>query len=109
MQKVTSVTSIIGSLSLRITTPQPRGRTYKRALFSRFFGQSSLARQTVVHRSSLVKVRSDTDLALFPPLGYGLQTAAGAILNTLNMQAGKTVAIFGLVGMSVPYWIKPGT
>ncbi|CAP92718.1 Pc16g00480 [Penicillium rubens Wisconsin 54-1255] len=67
------------------------------------------ARQTVVHRSSLVKVRSDTDLALFPPLGYGLQTAAGAILNTLNMQAGKTVAIFGLVGMSVPYWIKPGT
>jgi Zn-dependent alcohol dehydrogenase len=74
----------------------------KKDLFSRFFGQSSFARLTVVHKSSLVKVRSDTDLALFAPLGCGLQTGAGAILTTLNVQAGKTVAIFGVgsVGMS---------
>ncbi|KAM5385337.1 hypothetical protein ACJZ2D_000978 [Fusarium nematophilum] len=71
-------------------------------LFSSFFGQSSFARLTVAHRSSLVKVASDTDLALFAPLGCGLQTGAGAILNTLNVQPGKTVAIFGVgsVGMS---------
>lgn len=74
----------------------------KKDLFSRFFGQSSFARLTVAHKSSLVKVPSDTDLALFAPLGCGLQTGAGAILNTLNVQAGKTVAIFGVgsVGMS---------
>ncbi|KAF3395105.1 Aryl-alcohol dehydrogenase [Talaromyces pinophilus] len=85
------------------STPMSLGdKENKKDLFSRFFGQSSFARLTVVHKSSLVKVRSDTDLALFAPLGCGLQTGAGAILNTLNVQAGKTVAIFGVgsVGMS---------
>jgi Zn-dependent alcohol dehydrogenase len=79
-----------------------RDKQNKKALFSNFFGQSSFARLTVVYRSSLVKVRSDTDLALFAPLGCGLQTGAGAILNTLDVQVGKTVAIFGVgsVGMS---------
>ncbi|KAJ6057000.1 alcohol dehydrogenase [Penicillium canescens] len=71
-------------------------------LFSRFFGQSSFARLTIAHRSSLVKVGANTDLSLFAPLGCGLQTGAGSILNTLNVQPGKTVAIFGVgsVGMS---------
>ncbi|KAK7419073.1 hypothetical protein QQX98_003575 [Neonectria punicea] len=74
----------------------------KEEMYSSFFGQSSFARHTVAHRSSLVKVNSDTDLPLFAPLGCGLQTGAGAILNTLNVEAGKTVAIFGVgsVGMS---------
>ncbi|KAH6994701.1 alcohol dehydrogenase [Fusarium venenatum] len=74
----------------------------KRELYSSFFGQSSFARLAIVHRSSLVKVKDDTNLALFAPLGCGLQTGAGAILNTLDVQPGKTVAIFGTgsVGMS---------
>ncbi|KAK7417106.1 hypothetical protein QQZ08_011765 [Neonectria magnoliae] len=47
-------------------------------------------------------MNSNTDLALFAPLGCGLQTGAGAILNTLNVKAAKIVAIFGVgsVGMS---------
>lgn len=71
-------------------------------MYSSFFGQSSFARHTVVHKSTLVKAKPDTDLALFAPLGCGLQTGAGAILNTLDVQAGKTIAIFGVgsVGMS---------
>ncbi|KAH7152684.1 alcohol dehydrogenase [Dactylonectria macrodidyma] len=74
----------------------------KQGMYSSFFGQSSFARHTIAHRSSLVKVSNDTDLALFAPLGCGLQTGAGAILNTLDVQAGKTVAVFGVgsVGMS---------
>ncbi|KHN93942.1 alcohol dehydrogenase [Metarhizium album ARSEF 1941] len=70
--------------------------------FSRFFGQSSFSRHAVVSMSSLVKVPSDTDLALFAPLGCGLQTGAGAVLNTLDVQAGSSVAVFGAgsVGMS---------
>ncbi|KAH6889630.1 alcohol dehydrogenase [Thelonectria olida] len=74
----------------------------KTATHSSFFGQSSFAQHTIAHRSSLVKVSNGTDLALFAPLGCGLQTGAGAILNTLNVQPGKTVAIFGVgsVGMS---------
>ncbi|KAF5604283.1 alcohol dehydrogenase [Fusarium pseudocircinatum] len=78
------------------------GSQNKKALYSSFFGQSSFARLAIAHRSSLVKVGDDNDLALFAPLGCGLQTGAGAILNTLNVQPGKTVAIFGVgsVGMS---------
>ncbi|RGP71715.1 alcohol dehydrogenase [Fusarium longipes] len=74
----------------------------KKALYSSFFGQSSFSRLTIAHRSSLVKVGDGTDLALCSPLGCGIQTGAGAILNTLNVQPGKTVAIFGVgpVGMS---------
>lgn len=72
------------------------------SMYSSFFGQSSFARHTIVHKSTIVKVDSATDLALFAPLGCGLNTGAGAILNTLDVQAGKSVAIFGVgsVGMS---------
>jgi Zn-dependent alcohol dehydrogenase len=78
------------------------GNQGKKELYSSFFGQSSFASLAIVHRSSLVKVKDDTNLALFAPLGCGLQTGAGAILNTLDVQPGKTVAIFGTgsVGMS---------
>ncbi|KAK3341919.1 hypothetical protein B0T25DRAFT_523138 [Lasiosphaeria hispida] len=43
-------------------------------LHSSSFGQSSFARHTLVHRSSAVKVPAGTDLALFAPLGFGMQT-----------------------------------
>ncbi|CEJ89833.1 Putative Alcohol dehydrogenase [[Torrubiella] hemipterigena] len=71
-------------------------------MYSGFFGQSSFARLTAVHKSSIVKVAPDTNLELLAPLGCGLQTGAGAVLNTLNVQPGKTVAVFGAgsVGMS---------
>jgi Zn-dependent alcohol dehydrogenase len=56
----------------------------------------------VVNRRSEVKVAQDVSLSLFAPLGCELQTGAGAILNTLNVQAGSTVAVFGVgsVGLS---------
>lgn len=67
-----------------------------------FFGQSSFSKLAVVHRKCIVKVPEDTPLDLFAPLGCGLQTGAGSILNTLNVQEGSTVAIFGVgsVGLS---------
>ncbi|CAG8939281.1 unnamed protein product [Penicillium salamii] len=71
-------------------------------LHGSFFGQSSFARHTIVMGNSVVKVPSDTPLGVFSPLGCGVQTGAGAILNTLDVQPGKSVAIFGVgsVGMS---------
>ncbi|KAG6242318.1 hypothetical protein E4U25_004241 [Claviceps purpurea] len=73
-----------------------------KALFSGFFGQSSFARYAIVSTSSLVKVPPDTDLALFAPLGCGLQTGAGAVLNALDVKVGKSLAVFGTgsVGLS---------
>lgn len=71
-------------------------------IFSNFFGQSSFSQVAVVSKSSVVRVLPTTDLQLFAPLGCGMQTGAGAILNTLNVQPGSSVVIFGTgcVGLS---------
>jgi len=71
-------------------------------IFSTFFGQSSFARHTLVHRSSVVKVPQGTDLALYAPMGCGMQTGAGAVLNALDVKPGSSVAVFGVgsVGMA---------
>jgi len=76
--------------SSALTLPQGQ------VLFSNFFGQSSFSNLAVVNKASLVKVPNDTPLDLFASLGCGLQTGAGAILNTLNVQSGSTVAVFGV-------------
>jgi Zn-dependent alcohol dehydrogenase len=74
----------------------------KEGIFSTFFGQSSFARHTLVHRSCAVVVPADTDLALYAPLGCGMQTGAGAVLNALDVKRGSSVAVFGVgsVGMA---------
>ena len=71
-------------------------------IHSSFFGQSSFARHTLVHRSSVVKVPDDTDLALYAPMGCGMQTGAGAVINSLNIKEGSSIAVFGVgsVGMA---------
>jgi aryl-alcohol dehydrogenase len=63
---------------------------------SHFFGQSSFASHTVAARNSVVKVDDGYDLAKLGPLGCGIQTGAGAILNTLNVEAGSSVVITGV-------------
>jgi Zn-dependent alcohol dehydrogenase len=67
-----------------------------RALFSNFFGQSSFSSLAIVNGTSLVKVPSDTPLQLFASLGCSMQTGVGAIFNTLDVQQGSTVAVFGV-------------
>ena len=42
-----------------------------------------------------MKVDSDVPLELLGPLGCGLQTGAGAVINTLKPQAGSSLAVFG--------------
>ena len=71
-------------------------------LYSNFFGQSSFSSQAIVNFRGLVKVAPETPFELFAPLGCGMQTGAGAILNTLNMREGASVAVFGTgsVGMA---------
>ncbi|WP_040494247.1 NAD(P)-dependent alcohol dehydrogenase [Ilumatobacter nonamiensis] len=65
------------------------------AVGSHFFGQSSFASHSVVARTSVVKVDPSYDLAKLGPLGCGIQTGAGAILNTLDVQPGSSVVISG--------------
>lgn len=49
-----------------------------------------------------MKVTKDVPLELLGPLGCGIQTGAGSVLNALNPPAGSAIAIFGAgaVGLS---------
>jgi len=53
-------------------------------------------RTAVVNHSTMLKVPEDTDLALFAPLGCGLQTGAGCVLNTLKVGPGASIVVFGV-------------
>jgi len=72
------------------------------AVNSHFFGQSSFSTHVNAARRSVVKVRDDVPLELLGPLGCGVQTGAGAVLNVLRPGPGDSIAVFGVgaVGMS---------
>ncbi|MCW2819804.1 MAG: alcohol dehydrogenase [Marmoricola sp.] len=67
-----------------------------------WFGQSSFADHAVVAQQNAVKVDGDLPLELLGPLGCGIQTGAGAVLNTLAPEPGSSIAVFavGSVGLS---------
>ncbi|WP_226346970.1 NAD(P)-dependent alcohol dehydrogenase [Agilicoccus flavus] len=69
---------------------------------SHFFGQSSFAAVTNVARRSVVVVPPEAPLELLAPLGCGLQTGAGAVLNRLQVREGSSFVVFGAgaVGMA---------
>lgn len=69
---------------------------------SHFFGQSSFARHANVSARSIVRVPASAPLEKLAPLGCGIQTGAGAVLNALDPEAGSSIVIFGAgaVGLS---------
>lgn len=69
---------------------------------STFFGQSSLATYAIAKERNVVKVDKDVDLALLSPLGCGIQTGAGTVLNKLKPAFGSSIAVYGCgaVGLS---------
>jgi aryl-alcohol dehydrogenase len=66
-----------------------------------FFGQSSFASHALAYASNTVKVDADLDLALAAPLGCGIQTGAGAVLNVLKPPEGGSFAVFGAGGVGL--------
>ena len=72
------------------------------ALHSHFFGQSSFATHALASQNSVVKVPDEAPLESLGPLGCGVQTGAGAVLNSLKPEPGSSLAVFGTgaVGMS---------
>ncbi|MDX3077885.1 NAD(P)-dependent alcohol dehydrogenase [Streptomyces sp. MI02-7b] len=60
-----------------------------------FFGQSSFATHALATERNVVKVGTDIPLELLGPLGCGLQTGAGAVLNSLRIPAGSSVVVIG--------------
>jgi aryl-alcohol dehydrogenase len=66
-----------------------------------FFGQSSFATYAIAHRRNVIKVPKDVPLEILGPLGCGIQTGAGAILNALKVGVGDSVAVFGVGGVGL--------
>ncbi|ATE64156.1 NAD(P)-dependent alcohol dehydrogenase [Rhizorhabdus dicambivorans] len=64
-------------------------------LSSFFFAQSSFADYALATEQNVVKIRSDVPIELMGPLGCGIQTGAGAVINALRPGAGTSIAIFG--------------
>jgi aryl-alcohol dehydrogenase len=60
-----------------------------------FFGQSSFATHALATVRNLVQVSKPLPLALLAPLGCGLQTGAGTVMNSLAVRAGSSIAVFG--------------
>lgn len=71
-------------------------------LHSHFFGQSSFASHAVVPERTAVKVADDLPLELLAPLGCGVVTGAGAVIEALKLGFGHSIAVFGVgaVGLS---------
>ncbi len=67
-----------------------------------FFQQSSFATHVLATARNAVRIPDALPFHLAAPLGCGIQTGAGAILNTLACPAGASLAVFGAgsVGLS---------
>lgn len=73
-----------------------------RPLQDHFFAQSSFANYALARESNTVKVLKAAPLELLGPLGCGIQTGAGAVINALRVRPGSSFASLGAgaVGLS---------
>ena len=67
-----------------------------------FFQQSSFATHAVTHERVVVKVETDQEPEMLAALPCGVQTGAGAVINTFSVGQGDSIVIFGVgaVGLS---------
>jgi aryl-alcohol dehydrogenase len=70
-------------------------------VYSCFFQQSSFANFAVAPAKDVVKIHRDAPLELLGPLGCGLQTGAGAVINVMQPRAGQGIAIYGVGGVGL--------
>ncbi|XVV38365.1 NAD(P)-dependent alcohol dehydrogenase [Streptomyces sp. CA-100214] len=62
---------------------------------ARFFGQSSFAHHAIATERNAVVIDPSLPLELLGPLGCGLQTGAGSVLNEMRLAPGQSLAVFG--------------
>ncbi len=66
-----------------------------------YMGCSTFSEYTVVPEIALAKVNKAAPLDKICLLGCGVTTGIGAVLNTAQVEAGSTVAVFGLGGIGL--------
>lgn len=61
-----------------------------------FFAQSSFATHVISPARSVVKIPEDVPLHLMGPLGCGIITGAGSVLEAFRLRPGESIAVFGV-------------
>lgn len=79
--------SLDGSANVRDANGEP--------VASKWFGQSSFATHCLTSERNIVVVDKSLPLEQMGPLGCGILTGAGSILVALNVQAGRSIVVFG--------------
>jgi aryl-alcohol dehydrogenase len=71
-------------------------------VFGSYFGQSSFASHALAYASNVVVIDPAVDLEVAAPLGCGVQTGAGTVLNVLRPSGDASLVVFGAgaVGLS---------
>lgn len=93
-------------LRLNIGLRRPDGSSTMRdgdqKMSAAFFGQSSFATHALANERNAIRVPRDLPLELLGPLGCGVPTGAGTVMNALRPKPGASIAIFGTgtVGLS---------
>ena len=77
-------------------------KTSKQDLRSNFFGQSSFATHALTYETNVVVLPEDLPFEIAAPLGCGVQTGAGTVLNSLNCETSSSLIVTGcgVVGLS---------
>jgi hypothetical protein len=70
-------------------------------IHSHFFGQSSFASHAIVPQRTAVKMDKDLPLEKLGPLGCGVVTGAGGVIEALKVGFGDTIAVFGTGGVGL--------
>jgi aryl-alcohol dehydrogenase len=66
-----------------------------------FFSQSSFSTHAIALATNTVKVDKSFPIELLGPLGCGLQTGSGTVLNALKPAPGDSIIIFGMGGVGL--------
>lgn len=72
------------------------------SIILKYFGQSSFAQYALSYERNSIKVRKDIPLRILGPLGCGINTGAGTVMNGLNAKPGSSLVVLGAgsVGLS---------
>lgn len=77
-------------------------RHTEEAIHDHFFAQSSFSTYAICIENNAIKVDNNAPLELLGPLGCGIQTGAGAVMNSLKVTPASSFVTFGAgaVGLS---------
>jgi len=68
---------------------------------SHFFAQSSFATHCVAQARGAVPVPKDVPLEIVAPMGCGVITGAGAVIEALQVRPGQSIVVFGAGGVGL--------